>query len=286
MQRRVLLPLLVAVALAASGTPSFSDTATGDGLGARLRALWGRVAGDGLPADIVMTNGRIEAEQVLVAAKFAGRVLEVLVEEGDTVEAGAVVARMDTAELDAQLHGAEAEVRRTERAIAEAEATIAQRESERLLAVQEHERAAQLQQRGHGTMQELDRRLSQLNAAEAAHRAAEARLDVAEAAADTARADVARIRSLLDDAVLTAPRRGRVEYKLVQSGEVVGAGAPVATLLDLSDVYMTVFLPARAAGRVAIGDEARIILDPAPEYVVPAVVAFVAGEAQVHAEDG
>jgi HlyD family secretion protein len=280
MHRRVLLSLLVAVALAASGTPSFSDTATGDGLGARLRALWGRVAGNGLPDDIVMTNGRIEAEQVLVAAKFAGRVLEVLVEEGDTVEAGAVVARMDTAELDAQLNGAEAEVRRTERAIAEAEATIAQRESERLLAVQEHERAAQLQQRGHGTMQELDRRLSQLNAAEAAHRAAEARLDVAEAAADTARADVARIRSLLDDAVLTAPRRGRVEYKLVQSGEVVGAGAPVATLLDLSDVYMTVFLPARAAGRVAIGDEARIILDPAPEYVVPAVVAFVAGEAQ------
>jgi HlyD family secretion protein len=278
MHRRVLISLVVTLVLAASGAPSVADT--GDGLGAKLKALWGRVAGNGLPDDIVVTNGRIEAEQVLVAAKFAGRVLEVLVEEGDTVEAGAVVARMDTAELDAQLNGAEAEVRRTERAIAEAEATIAQRESERLLAVQEHERAAQLQQRGHGTMQELDRRRSQLNAAEATHRAAEARLDVAEAAADTARADVARLHSLLEDAVLKAPRRGRVEYKLVQSGEVVAAGAPVATLLDLSDVYMTVFLAARAAGRVAIGDEARIILDPAPEYVVPAVVAFVAGQAQ------
>lgn len=267
--------VLLAVVLVVPG-----PAAAEGGLGDRLRSLWDRMSGNGLPADIVMTNGRIEAEQVLVAAKFAGRVAEVLVEEGDTVEAGAVVARMDTAELDAQLAGAEAEVRRSDRAIAEAEATIAERESERLLAVQEHERAAQLQQRGHGTMQELDRRLSQLNAAEAAHRAAEARLDVAEAAADAARADVARIRSLLDDAVLTAPRRGRVEYKLVQSGEVVAAGAPVATLLDLSNVYMTVFLPARAAGRVAIGDEARIILDPAPEYVVPAVVAFVAGEAQ------
>ena len=278
MHRRVLIALMATLLLAASGAPSYADT--GNGLGAKLKALWGRVAGDGLPDDIVVTNGRIEAEQVLVAAKFAGRVLEVLVEEGDTVEAGAVVARMDTAELDAQLNGAEAEVRRTEQAIAEAEALIAQRDSESLLAAQEHERAAELQKRGHGTMQELDRRQSQLTAATAAHRAAQARLDVALAAADTARADVARLHSQLDDAVLKAPRRGRVEYKLVQSGEVVAAGAPVATLLDLSDVYMTVFLAARAAGRIAIGDEARIVLDPAPEYVVPAVVAFVAGQAQ------
>ncbi|MEA5519633.1 hypothetical protein, partial [Limnoraphis robusta] len=86
-----------------------------------------------------------------------------------------------------------------------------------------------MQQRGHGTVQDLDRRLSQLNAATAAQHAAEARLDVAVATADAARADVARIRSLIDDAVLKAPRRGRVEYKLVQSGEVVAAGAPVAT---------------------------------------------------------
>ncbi|MEA5519634.1 biotin/lipoyl-binding protein [Limnoraphis robusta] len=107
--RAVMLALFVAVALASAGGPSPADAA--DGLGTRLRALWSRLSGNGLPADIVVTNGRIEAEQVLVSAKFAGRVTEVLVEEGDTVEAGAVVARMDTAELDAQLAGAEAEVR-------------------------------------------------------------------------------------------------------------------------------------------------------------------------------
>ncbi|OYY80788.1 MAG: hypothetical protein B7Y61_15090 [Rhizobiales bacterium 35-66-30] len=60
----------------------------------------------------------------------------------------------------------------------------------------------------------------------------------------------------------------------------MGAGAPIATLLDLSDVYMTVFLPARVAGRLGIGDEARIVLDPAPDYVIPATVSFVATEAQ------
>ena len=51
-------------------------------------------------------------------------------------------------------------------------------------------------------------------------------------------------------------------------------------MLDLSDVYMTVFLPESAAGRLAIGAQARLVLDVAPQYVVPAKVTFVAAEAQ------
>ena len=245
-----------------------------------LQDIWKKITGDRLPADIVATNGRLEAEQVLVSAKLAGRVVQVLVEEGQIVEAGAVVARMDTAELEAQLLGMQAQVRRAERAAAESEAAIAQRESERVLARQEFERASTLAQRGYGTVQQLDQRRSQMDAAEAALRAANASLDAAEASADAARADVARIRSQLADCILLAPRRGRVEYKLVQSGEVVAAGAPIATLLDLSDVHMTVFVAARVAGRLALGDEARIVLDPAPGVVIPASVSFVAADAQ------
>ncbi|MEW6255107.1 MAG: HlyD family efflux transporter periplasmic adaptor subunit [Pseudomonadota bacterium] len=280
--RRLIGPgLALAFVLAApllSGAPALAQESHGPG--AALRTIWKKLAGERLPAEIVSTNGRLEAEQVLVSAKFAGRVSQVLVEEGQTVEAGAVVARMDTAELDAQLLGAQAQVRRAERAAAEAEAAIAQRESERVLAKQEFERASTLAQRGYGTVQQLDQRRSQMDAAEAGYRAASASLDAAEASADAARAEVARIQSQLTDSVLLAPRRGRVEYKLVQSGEVVAAGAPIATLLDLSDVYMTVFLPARVAGRLALGGEARIVLDPAPDLVVPATVSFVATEAQ------
>lgn len=270
--------LILSAVLATAGQADAAPD--GQNLGERLRALWNQVGGKRLPQDISSTNGRIEAEQVLVAAKLAGRVSEVLVKEGQTVDAGAVVARMDTSELQAQLAGGEAQVRRAEKAMAEAEAAIVQRDAERVLARQEHERAATLKERGYGTEQQLDLRHSQLNVAEAAYRAAMAGREEALATADAARADVARIRSLLDDSVLKAPRRGRVEYKLVQSGEVVAAGAPIVTLLDLSDVYMTVFLPARVAGRLALGDEARIVLDPAPDYVVPARVSFVAAGAQ------
>jgi len=247
---------------------------------ARFEALWNKMTGRGLPKNVSMSNGRIEAQQVLISAKFAGRLADVLVDEGQIVDAGAPIARIDTADLDAQLAGAKAQVRRSETSQVEAEASIAQRQSELILARQEFERAQSMSSTGSGTMQQLELRRSQLSVAEAAQRAALASRDEAEAATEAAQAEVVRIQTLLDDAVLKAPRRGRVEYKLAQTGEVVAAGAPVATLLDLSDVSMTIFLPARAAGTLAIGDEARIIFDPAPQYVVPATVSFVSSQAQ------
>ncbi len=54
----------------------------------------------------------------------------------------------------------------------------------------------------------------------------------------------------------------------------------VLTILDLNDVYMTIYLPAAQAGQLALGDEARIILDAVPQYVVPATISFVATDAQ------
>ncbi|GAC1043209.1 HlyD family secretion protein [Rhizobium sp. No.120] len=247
---------------------------------AEIKALWNSVAGRELPQNIAMSNGRIEAQQILISAKFAGRLAVVLVDEGQIVDAGSPVARIDTADLDAELVGARAQVWKSQTSEIEATAAIAQRESELVLARQELERAQAMSNSGSGTIQQLDLRRSQLNVAEAAGRAAQATLDEAQAATEAARAEVVRIQSLLQDAVLRAPRRGRVEYKLAQTGEVVAAGAPVATMLDLSDVSMTIFLPARVAGRLSINDEARIILDPAPQYVVPASVTFVASEAQ------
>ncbi|MDR6671165.1 HlyD family efflux transporter periplasmic adaptor subunit [Rhizobium sp. 1399] len=279
MRKHQLCVLVSAAFLLGLGQPVLAQDRSSV-LSARFEALWNKMTGRGLPENVSMSNGRIEAQQVLISAKFAGRLADVLVDEGQIVEAGAPIARIDTADLDAQLAGAKAQVRRSETSQVEAEASIAQRQSELALARQEFERARSMSNTGSGTMQQLELRRSQLSVAEAAQRAALASRDEAEAATEAAQAEVVRIQTLLDDAVLKAPRRGRVEYKLAQTGEVVAAGAPVATLLDLSDVSMTIFLPARAAGTLAIGDEARIILDPAPQYVVPATVSFVSSQAQ------
>ena len=71
-----------------------------------------------------------------------------------------------------------------------------------------------------------------------------------------------------------------MQYKIAQAGEVVGAGTRIITLLDLHDVYMTIYLAAGQAGRLSLGDEARVIIDALPEYVIPATVSFIATEAQ------
>ena len=71
-----------------------------------------------------------------------------------------------------------------------------------------------------------------------------------------------------------------MQYRVAQPGEVLGAGGKVLNIVDLADVYMTFFLPEQAAGRVALGQDVRIILDAAPQYVIPAAVSFVASTAQ------
>ena len=77
-----------------------------------------------------------------------------------------------------------------------------------------------------------------------------------------------------------APRAGRVQYRIAQPGEVLGGGGKLLNLVDLSDVYMTFLVPETVAGKLALGSEARIVLDAAPQYVIPARISFVASTAQ------
>lgn len=246
----------------------------------RVHAMIERLLGRGLPPSIAETNGRIEATQVDVTAKYAGRLSEVSVEEGDTVKAGQAVATIAGAEYEAQLRGAEATVQQALHAKTEADAQIAQRESDLRLAQDELTRTEQLARTGTATRQALDQRRATYAAATAALKAANAQRNQADAAAKSAEADVDRLKAILHDLVLRAPRSGRVQYKLMRAGEVVAAGTRVLTILDLGDVYMTIFLPAAQAGRLAMGDQARVVLDPVPQYVVPATVSFVAADAQ------
>lgn len=241
---------------------------------------WLVVMADGLPEGISASNGRIEAEQVDVATKYAGRIDEIRVDEGDFVTAGQVLAWMDDAQAKAEIAAATADVRRAEEQKAQAEAGIAQREAELDLARRELSRAERLSKSGHIPAEQLDQRRAQARTAEAGLRTATANRAAAEAAIEAAKANLVRLQDMLDDTVLKAPRSGRVQYRLAEPGEVLAAGGRVLTLLDLSDVYMTIFLPAGEAGRLAMGDEARLVLDPIPDYVVPAHVSFVASDAQ------
>lgn len=241
---------------------------------------WHPWEGNGLPPGLVSANGRTEAERIDIAAKYSGRLEEVLVREGQLVEAGTVVAMMDAAEVKARLREAEAVVRQSEEGRNEAIALLAQRESERVFAERELHRAEQLAERGHTPGETVDLRRAEHATAVAAVASARAGIARAEASIEAAKATGDRIAADLDEHRLLAPRAGRVQYRLAEPGEIVAAGGKVISLLDLKVVYMTVYLPTDAAGRLRYGAEARLVFDAAPQYVVPASVTFVASEAQ------
>lgn len=246
----------------------------------RIKEFLQRLRSGNLPSGIAKSNGRIEATQIDVAAKYAGRLSQVLVNEGDDVTAGQVVAKISSPEYEAQLRGAQSQVLKAKQGLAEANALIVQRKSEITLTQAELERGQQLVDKGYLTRQTFDQRVAKADTAKAALVAAEAQREQAAFAIKSAEAEVDRIEAVLVDMTLVAPRSGRVQYQLARAGEVVGAGARILTLLDLSDVYMTIYLPAAQAGLLALGDEARITVDPLPNYVIPANVSFVAADAQ------
>ncbi len=242
--------------------------------------VWIKQQPDSDLAGFATANGRIEVERVDVATKLPGRVADIRVKEGDLVRKGEVIARLDTTELLAQLASAKASARRATEAIGRAKAELAIEQAEHHLSEVEWRRASELERRSVAPVAEVDRRRAQMQVDEAQSAGAEAGIRDAEAAAEAAQANVDQINATLAEMTLYSPVSGRVEYKLVHTGEVVASGSRLVTILDLSDAYMTVFLPTSGAGRARLGAEARIVLDAAPAYVIPAVVSFVAAEAQ------
>jgi HlyD family secretion protein len=110
--------------------------------------------------------------------------------------------------------------------------------------------------------------------------AAEAEVIGAESRVAATEATIARVQADIRDSQLTSPRDGRVQYRIAQPGEVLGAGGKVLNLVDLGDVYLTFFLPETVVGKIALGSEVRLVLDAAPQYVIPARVSYVASTAQ------
>ena len=264
--------------------------------------------GSGLPAGIAGGNGRIEATEIDISTKTPGRIKDILVDEGAFVSAGQVLAVMDTQQLEAQKKQAEASLQRAVISVDTAKSLLSQREAEReaaaaVIGQREAEqdaaerklaRTEQLIRTNTTSQQTLDDDRAAAQRARAAVAAAKASLSASEAAIGAAKAQIidaeasvvaaqAAIESIvadINDSTLRSPREGRVQYRVAQPGEVLSSGGRVLNIVDLSDVYMTFFLPTEQAGRIQIGSEVRLVLDAAPQYVIPATASFVADVAQ------
>lgn len=261
-----------------------------------------------IPDGFYTGNGRIEATEIDIATKLAGRIEQILADEGDFVTKGQPLAVMQTDVLTAQFYEAEAQMHAAIASVARAKANIVLRESDRdaaMAIVQQREseldagqrrlnRSSKLSKTGAVAIQQFDDDETFVAGAKAAVATAKAQVTVAEAALEAAKAETAgaesnvkaaeatvgRIQADITDSTLLAPCDGRIQYRVSQPGEVLPAGGKVLNLVDLSDVYMTFFLPSAEAGRLRIGNEARIVLDAAPEYPIPAHITFVSSVAQ------
>ena len=241
---------------------------------------WKIAQKNALPEGIVSGNGRIESIEVDIAAKYGGRIKVILAREGDLVEEGQVLARMDTAELEAQLAKFKANVAQAEADASEASAAIAEKDSELKLSEQQLARSQNLFAKRVVSREEYDQTVTKRDTCKSALDGAKAKLRSVNQAMNASLADVKRTETQIDDATLKSPVTGRVLYRLAEPAEVVALGGKVLTLINLGDVYMEIFLPAQEAARVKIGADGRIVLDARPEYAAPAKVSYVSPEAQ------
>ena len=258
------------------------------------------------PEKFVMGNGRLEATEVTISAKLGGRIEKIYIEEGDLVTNGQKLVEIQTDELRADLMKARAALAEAEASVKEAEITIAVKMAEaeaakgtvaekksQLRGAENKERRFKSAQAGAIPVTEIEdaetvvqAHRAQLMSAEASAKKAEVevesakrRLEVVKANVAAQKAAIARIEVDIKDSTLVAKHDGRIQYRIAQLGEMVGSGAGILNLVDLTDVYMTLFIPEKLVGRIAQGADCRIVLDAA-KHPIPAKISYVSSIAQ------
>lgn len=254
--------------------------------------------------DVVRLNGRIEAATVDLAPKVAGRVVEVLVREGDRVKAGTLLVRLDLGESaiavereqagvrSAQARAADVEQGSRESEISAAEAEVADRRAAVALAEKESERQRFLLGRKVGTERDFDRARTELERARAALRVSQERLELAREGArrkqsEAAAAEADRAEAVLKQSVVVAregeiraPADGVIVHRLAEPGQLVGPGQSAVTMAFANRLFVRTFIPETKLGRVRMGMPAVVTVDAHPDKEFPARITEIAPEAE------
>ena len=252
----------------------------------------------------IRVSGNIEVVETELSFKLPGRVAERLKDEGDRVQAGELIARLEDQDLKQQMDLQKAQAamaeavlaellagaRPEERAQAEAAVRAAQADFKRIQ--DDYTRLKDLYQKGSTSEREYD-------AAQTAYEVARTRLDQAKeqlalvrkgprqekieqarANLDQARAALALAQTRLDYAVLTSPLAGVVLAKGVEPGEYVAPGTPVVTVGDVENVYLRAYIEETDLGRVKLGQRVQVTTDTYPGKVYEGKITFISPEAE------
>ena len=225
-------------------------------------------------------NGRLEASEIYIASKLSGRIEKIFVEEGALVHKGDKLVQMQTNTLEAEKAAALAKIKTREGELAQAKAELKHKQSSYDGARKEYERQKTLVATRAVSERVFEEAETRYKNTMAELESAKAGVLVAEGKIAEERASLLRIQADLDDSLLLATYDGRIQYLLAHEGEVLSAGGRALNLVNMTDVYMTFFLPTNIAGKVKMGADVRLIFDAAPDRAIPAKVTFIDPVAQ------
>jgi HlyD family secretion protein len=249
-------------------------------------------------------SGNIEAHESLVSFKVQGRIVELPVEEGQWVESGALLARLDDADYRQKVLIDEANVRvrksnlaltlagTRQQEIKAAEQTMLDAQADMQQKKLDFDRAQRLFSEDAISAQDRDLADTALKRSRAAFQAAQQRyyeavegsrkedIAIAQANLKEANANLGMSRVNLDYTILRAPSAGVITVRQAELGEVVVPGTPVVTLADLEHIWLRAYIAETDLGRIRWGQDAVVTTDTYPGKQYHGRVSFIAADAE------
>ncbi|MBC2721453.1 HlyD family efflux transporter periplasmic adaptor subunit [Desulfosporosinus sp.] len=263
-------------------------------------------------------SGTIEGTELPVQSELGGRVVDLLVSEGQVVKVGDIIAKLDDsqakislaiaksqhtqaqAKLNDLLGGARAEeIRRLEHLVSQAKANLSALEPS--LKFEEDNLAANLKlyESGAISKQVVDTQRTKLDTLKAQYQSAQASVDATQASLDQAQAgytqpmiqaqkaavDIAAqsIKTAelgLSKLTLKSPASGQVLYQNVELGQVVNLGSTLATILDPNDLWIKVYVPGAKLSQIKMGGTVSIAADAYPDKTFKGQIQYISTQAE------
>jgi HlyD family secretion protein len=243
----------------------------------------------------ILVSGNIEAHQSVLGFKTVqSRVVELPFDEGQWIDAGTLIARLDDSDYRQQIAINEAVLEMQNRQLAAAEhglaaaiQTVEYAAADLEFRQLESTRADMLLQKGAGTVEQRDQTHAALRQSTAAHRrdlalqsAAERQVELAKASIHNATETLKLSQIVLDYTILRAPFSGVIQARQAELGEIIVPGTPVVTLTDLDHVWLRAYINETDIGKVRYDQPATITTDTYPGKTYRGRVSFISANAE------
>jgi HlyD family secretion protein len=243
----------------------------------------------------ILVSGNIEAHQsVLGFRSVQSRIVDLPFDEGQWVDKGTLIARLDDSDYRQQVAINQAALDVQQRQLAAAEQnlaatgqTVESDVADLTFRQQEYDRAAMLLKQGSGTVEQRDQTYAALRQSTAAHErdvalnnAAARQVDLAKASIESAAAALKMSQIVLGYTVLRAPFSGVIQVRQAELGEIMVAGTPVVTLADLDHVWLRAYINEPDIGKVRYAEEASVTTDTYPGKIYKGRISFISANAE------